>query len=59
MNKEEFLKILKKRLNVLEDAEIADIISEYEGYIEEKVSIGKTEQEAVKEHGDRIIKCQN
>lgn len=52
MNKEEFLNKLKKELDILEDSEIEDIISEYEGYIEEKVSRGLTEEEAVKELGD-------
>ncbi len=52
MNKEAFLKKLRKRLNVLEDSEIEDIVSEYEGYIDEKVSLGLTEEEAVKELGD-------
>lgn len=52
MNKKEFINTLRKRLNVLEDSEIEDIISEYEGYIEEKVNIGLTEEEAVSELGD-------
>ena len=52
MNKEEFLNKLRRELDVLEDSEIDDIISEYEGYIEEKVSRGLTEEEAVKELGD-------
>lgn len=52
MNKEEFLKTLRKRLSVLEDSEIEDIISEYAGYIEEKVNVGMSEKEAVKELGD-------
>ncbi len=52
MNKEEFLTKLRKKLDVLEDKEIEDIISEYEGYIEEKKSRGLTEEEAVKELGD-------
>lgn len=52
MNKKEFLNTLRKRLNVLEDSEIEDIISEYEGYIEEKVNVGLSEEEAVKELGD-------
>ena len=38
MNKEEFLNKLRKELNILEDKEIEDIISEYECYIEEKVN---------------------
>lgn len=52
MNKEEFLTKLRKKINILEDSEIEDIVSEYEGYIEEKVSRGLTEEEAVKELGD-------
>ncbi len=52
MNKEEFLKKLRKSLDILEDKEISDIVSEYEGYIEEKVKDGKTEEEAIKELGD-------
>ena len=52
MSKEEFLKTLRKRLSILEDSEIEDIISEYEGYIEEKVNVGLSESEAVKELGD-------
>lgn len=52
MKKREFLNKLRKRLDILEDREIDDIISEYEGYIEEKVKAGKTEEEAVKELGD-------
>lgn len=52
MNKKEFLNTLRKRLSILEDSEIEDIISEYEGYIEEKVNVGLSEEEAVKELGD-------
>jgi len=52
MNKEEFLKKLSKKLEVLEDTEIEDIVSEYDGYIDEKVNAGLTEEEAVKELGD-------
>ena len=52
MNKEEFLTKLRKKLDVLEDKETEDIISEYEGYIEEKKSRGLTEEGAVKELGD-------
>lgn len=58
MNKKEFLNTLRKRLSILEDSEIEDIISEYEGYIEEKVNVGLSEEEAVKELGsiDEIVK---
>lgn len=52
MNKEEFLKKLRKRLDVLEDSEIEDIVSEYEGYIDEKVAKGLSEEEAIKELGN-------
>mgnify|MGYP005785866685 FL=1 len=52
MKKQEFLNKLRKKLNVLEDKEIEDIISEYAVYIEEKVNRGLTEEEAVKELGD-------
>lgn len=52
MKKEEFIKKLRKKLEILDDNEIEDIISEYEGYIEEKVNRGLTEEEAVSELGD-------
>lgn len=52
MNKENFLNKLRKRLDILQDSEIEDIISEYETYIDEKVAGGKTEEEAVKELGN-------
>ena len=52
MKKEEFLKRLKKRLNILEEKEVEDIIKEYEGYIEEKMEAGSTEEEAVEAFGD-------
>lgn len=52
MKKEEFLNKLRKKLSILEDKEIEDIISEYDGFIEEKVKRGITEEEAVKELGD-------
>lgn len=51
MNKEEFLKSLRKKLSILEESEIEDIISEYEGYIDEKIAGGSTEKEAVKSMG--------
>ena len=51
LNKEEFLNKLKSKISVLNDEEIDDILSEYAGYIDEKVADGKTEKEAVKELG--------
>ena len=34
MKKEEFLKKLRKRLDILEEHEVEDILSEYEEYID-------------------------
>ncbi len=52
MNKEKFLESLRKKLSILEESEIEDIISEYDGYIEEKIAQGSTEKEAVKSMGN-------
>ena len=52
MNKEKFLETLRKKLSILEESEIEDILIEYEGYIEEKMKEGCTEEEAVKSMGD-------
>ena len=52
MNKEKFLETLRKKLSILEESEILDILNEYEGYIEEKMSDGCTEVEAVKSMGN-------
>ena len=51
MNKKEFLNDLKKRLAVLDEQELKDIINEYDGIITEKVKDGKSEIEAVQEFG--------
>ncbi|HPF83599.1 MAG TPA: DUF1700 domain-containing protein [Bacilli bacterium] len=51
MNKKEFLSKLERKLSILDEQEIKDIINEYEDIIEEKVKDGKTEEEAVKEFG--------
>ena len=58
MNKQEFLEKLKKKISMLEQSEIDDIISEYEGFIDEKVSSGMSEKDAVKSLGniDEIAK---
>ena len=50
--KEKFLKDLEKKLSVLSDEEIKDIINEYNDIIDEKIKHGKTEEEAIKEFGD-------
>ena len=52
MNKNEFLNELRKRLKLLDNGEIDDIISEYSVTIDEKIKNGKTEIEAVKDFGD-------
>lgn len=52
MNKEKFLEKLRKKLDILNQDEVNDIIDEYGGYIDEKVKKGKTEEEAIKEFGD-------
>lgn len=52
MNKEKFLETLRKKLAILEESEIEDILTEYEGYIEEKIAQGSTEEKAVKSMGD-------
>lgn len=51
MNKKDFLKSLEKKLSILDEQEIKDIINEYEDIIDQKVKDGKTEEEAVKEFG--------
>lgn len=52
MNKKEFLSELRKKLKVLNENEIEDIIEEYEGHINEKISKGKTEKEAIEDFGE-------
>ncbi len=52
MNKEEFLNKLRKKIDILEESEIEDIIKEYSGFIEEKMSQGATEEEAIKSMGN-------
>ncbi len=52
MSKEKFLERLRKKLSILESSEIDDIINEYDGYIEEKIKKGFTEEEAVKSMGE-------
>ena len=52
MNKKEFLKSLEAKLNILEDTEIKDIISEYSDHIDQKIKDGKTEIEAINDFGN-------
>ena len=51
MKKEEFLKTLRKKLEILESSEVDDIISEYDEYITEKMENGATEEDAVASFG--------
>ena len=52
MNKNEFLNQLRKRLSVLSQDEIQELISEYSEHIDHKMSEGKSEEEAVNDFGD-------
>lgn len=52
MKKDEFLTKLRKELDILEESEIEDILNEYEGYIDEKIKKGTSEEDAVKSMGD-------
>lgn len=51
MNKKDFIKELEKRLEILDEKEIKDILNEYKDIIDEKVKSGKSEEEAVSEFG--------
>ena len=52
MNKIEFLTDLERKLSILDEQEINDIINEYGGIIDEKIKDGKSETEAVNEFGN-------
>ena len=52
MNKNEFLNQLRKRLSVLSQDEIEELISEYSEHIDHKMCEGKSEEEAVNDFGD-------
>lgn len=52
MKREEFFKQLREKLAILNKEEIDDIIEEYEGYIDEKMKNGATEEDAIKDFGD-------
>lgn len=52
MKKEEFLNLLRKKLEILESSEVEDIINEYSGYIDEKMESGASEESAVEAFGD-------
>ena len=52
MKRKEFLSELEKKLHLLEEAEIKDIINEYKDHIDEKIKSGQTEEEAINDFGD-------
>ena len=52
MTKNEFFQKLENRLNVLNEQERNDILSEYSSHIEFKMQDGKTEEQAIADFGD-------
>ncbi len=52
MNKKEFLDALRKKLKVLNHAEVEDILSEYSEIIDNKINNGESEQDAVADFGN-------
>lgn len=52
MNKKEFTKLLERKLKILDENEVKDIINEYKDTIDEKVKHGQSEEDAVKDFGD-------
>ena len=58
MTKKKFLNELEKKLSVLDDSEIQDIMNEYSDIIDEKLKHGKTEKEAIEDFGslDDLVK---
>lgn len=57
MKKEEFFNILSKRLSVIEENELNDILSEYKQHIEFKMQSGVDEETAIADFGniDRLV----
>lgn len=58
MSKKEFLNELRKKLKILKQEEIEDIIKEYESNIDEKIKSGVSEEDAIKNFGniDELVK---
>lgn len=52
MKKDEFLSLLEKKLQVINEKERRDIIDEYRTHIEMKIRDGKSEEEAIEDFGD-------
>lgn len=52
MNKAEFLEILRKKLSILDENELEDILNEYEQHIDMKAAGAMTEEAAIADFGD-------
>ena len=52
MNKEEFLKTLRKKISILKEEEINDIISEYSEFIDEKTKRNQSVEKTIKDLGN-------
>ena len=52
MNKNEFLNLLRIKLDVLSQVEIDELIAEYSEHIDNKLHEGKSEEQAVGDFGD-------
>lgn len=52
MNKEEFLRVLREKLSILDEREMQDILSEYEQHIDMKAAGAMTEEEAIADFGN-------
>lgn len=52
MTKEQFVSILDRRLQVIDENERKDIIDEYVNHIDMRISEGKSEEEAIADFGD-------
>lgn len=52
MKREEFFGFLKKRLQMIEQNELDDILEEYRQHIDMKIQSGVSEEEAIKDFGD-------
>ena len=52
MTKDEFLRLLDRKLDVINERERRDIIDEYRTHIEMKMKEGKSEEEAIEDFGN-------
>lgn len=51
MNKVQFLNLLEKKLNIINETERQDILNEYEDYINQRLSHGESEEDIVSDFG--------